>query len=125
MTNRSWTLDVKRDPNTEDHYIQLNEEILNMSGFKIGDKLKWIDNLDGSYTVMHVDMKDYSLLTEFMSVETKRYAMVFRANREDKYVVDMYENNTLVKSRMIAERTEQYSKDCAENWIMAYGEFAK
>jgi len=125
MIDKSWTLDVKHNSDTDDYYIELNEEILNMSGFKIGDKLKWIDNLDGSYTVMHVDMKDYSLLTEFMSVETKRYAMVFRANREDKYVVDMYENNTLVKSRMIAERTEQYSKDCAENWIMAYGEFAK
>jgi len=118
MIDKSWTLDVKHNSDTDDYYIELNEEILNMSGFKIGDKLKWIDNLDGSYTVMHVDMKDYSLLTEFMSVETKRYAMVFRANREDKYVVDMYENNTLVKSRMIAERTEQYSKDCAENWIL-------
>lgn len=125
MIDKSWTLDVKRSSDTDDCYIELNEEILNMSGFKIGDKLKWIDNLDGSYTVMHVDMKDYSLLTEFMSVETKRYAMVFRANRENKYVVDMYENNTLVKSKMISEHTEQYSKDCAENWIMAYGEFVK
>ncbi len=49
---KSWTLLVKKDPNSEDHYIELTEEILNESGFKIGDELHWIDNRDGSFTLM-------------------------------------------------------------------------
>ena len=46
-----WIRDVKHNPDTDEHYIELNDEILEGSGFKIGDSLKWTDNKDGSYTL--------------------------------------------------------------------------
>jgi hypothetical protein len=52
--SKSWTLDVKE---TEDGelFIELNDEILEGSGFKIGDDLLWTDNKDGSFTLTKSD----------------------------------------------------------------------
>ena len=50
--SKQWTLNVEEDPSTGDYYIQLSDEILRESGFKIGDELYWIDNGDGSFTLM-------------------------------------------------------------------------
>lgn len=49
MSRKSWILDVKQAG--EDFFIELNEEILHGSGFKIGDELDWKDNGDGSFTL--------------------------------------------------------------------------
>lgn len=49
MIKKSWILDVKQSG--EDFFIELNEEILEGSGFKIGDELDWKDNGDGSFTL--------------------------------------------------------------------------
>jgi len=47
---KSWTLPIKENENGE-MYIELNDEILNGSGFKIGDTLNWKDLKDGSYSL--------------------------------------------------------------------------
>ena len=47
---KSWTLPVKETENGE-LYIELNDEILEGSGFKIGDTLQWKDLKDGSYSL--------------------------------------------------------------------------
>ena len=47
---KSWTLPVKENENGE-LYIELNDEILEGSGFKIGDTLNWKDLKDGSYSL--------------------------------------------------------------------------
>ena len=47
---KSWTLPVKETENGE-LYIELNDEILEGSGFKIGDTLNWKDLKDGSYSL--------------------------------------------------------------------------
>lgn len=52
MNEKSWVLDVKHDESTGDKYIELNEEILKESGFKVGDSITWLDNHDGSYTLV-------------------------------------------------------------------------
>ena len=49
---KSWILNVKEDSNTGEYYIEIPQEILEESGFKIGDDLHWIDNRDGSFTLM-------------------------------------------------------------------------
>jgi hypothetical protein len=49
---KSWTLTVKEDSETGECYIEFTDEILKESGFKIGDSLYWIDNCDGSFTLM-------------------------------------------------------------------------
>jgi hypothetical protein len=47
---KSWTLPVKENENGE-LYVELNDEILEGSGFKIGDTLNWKDLKDGSYSL--------------------------------------------------------------------------
>jgi hypothetical protein len=52
-----YTLPVQYDPVTEEHYIQLSEEMLQETGWKIEDSLVWTDNKDGSYTLTKKDDK--------------------------------------------------------------------
>lgn len=55
---KSWTLPVKETENGE-LYIELNDEILEGSGFKIGDTLDWKDLKDGSYQLTKVESDLY------------------------------------------------------------------
>lgn len=122
-----WTVDVQQTEDG-DFFIQFNEEILEASGFKEGDSIKWVDNLDGSFTIMNADTMDgYVLTSEMFNNKTNRFANVYKSlnSTNDDYIVDMYENNELVVSRKITQHTEDYAEDCVENWVMCYGEFAK
>lgn len=47
---KSWTLPVQQREDGE-YYIELNDEILEGSGFKIGDELKWTDLKNGSFSL--------------------------------------------------------------------------
>jgi len=49
---KSWVLEVKEDIDSGDCYIEFPDEVLKESGFKIGDELFWIDNKDGSFTLI-------------------------------------------------------------------------
>ena len=62
---KSWTLPVKETENGE-LYIELNDEILEGSGFKIGDTLDWKDLKDGSYSLTKAE--DDLYLVESISV---------------------------------------------------------
>ena len=62
---KSWTLPVKETENGE-LYIELNDEILEGSGFKIGDTLDWKDLKDGSYSLTKAEGDLY--LVESISV---------------------------------------------------------
>ena len=59
-------------------------------------------------------------LSEYVSYDGTRKAVIkgkeVRGDRSG-YWIDMWENGQLVQSRDLAEHTEQYAKDCAENWI--------
>jgi len=57
--NKSWLLDVQEDKSTGDCYIELTDEILKESGFKVGDSLYWINNGDGSYTLTKEDLTTF------------------------------------------------------------------
>jgi hypothetical protein len=48
MSDKSWILDVQENEDGE-KFIELNEDILEQSGFKIGDELQWTDRGDGSW----------------------------------------------------------------------------
>ena len=55
----SWVVDVQEDPVTGDRYIQFTEEMLKESGMKIGDHLQWLDNGDGSFTLIKEDLTSF------------------------------------------------------------------
>ena len=46
-----YTLDVKYDSNTGDHYLQFTPDMLRQVGWDFGDTIVWKDNEDGSYTL--------------------------------------------------------------------------
>ena len=48
--NKSWVVDVQENEDGE-LFIELNDEILEGSGFKVGDDVVWEDNKDGSFTL--------------------------------------------------------------------------
>ena len=52
--SKSWTLDVQENEKGE-LFIELNDEILEGSGFKVGDDVVWEDNKDGSFTLKKSD----------------------------------------------------------------------
>lgn len=55
MSN-TWTLDIK-----EDGTIDLPQEVVDELGWKAGDKLFWIDNKDGSWSVVKEELANFIL----------------------------------------------------------------
>lgn len=54
MKNKTWTIPVEEDA-SGDAIIQFPEDFLNETGWKEGDKLRWIDNKDGSWTLQKME----------------------------------------------------------------------
>lgn len=48
--NNSWVLPVEKDG--DDLVITFPEELIEKTGWKIGDKLEWTDNKDGSFSLI-------------------------------------------------------------------------
>ena len=61
MSDKSWILDVKENEDGE-KFIELNDEILEQSGFKIGDNLEWADRGDGSWSLKKKEEKTWALV---------------------------------------------------------------
>jgi hypothetical protein len=52
MTTKSWTLTIEQDPDTGDLVLPFTDEILAELGWKDGDVLDWVDNRDGSWSLV-------------------------------------------------------------------------
>ena len=57
MENKTWTLDVEENEDGE-QYITLPQEIIEQLQLKEGDVMKWIDNKDGSWTLVKKELND-------------------------------------------------------------------
>ena len=88
---KSWTLPVKENENGE-LYIELNDEILEDSGFKIGDTLNWKDLKNGSFSLTKAEGDLY--LVEGISMFHMKF--VVRA-KEAEHAMDevVMDNGTL------------------------------
>ena len=49
---KSWTVTLEEDPDTGELILPFNEEILKEAGWKEGDVLEWIDNKNGSWSLV-------------------------------------------------------------------------
>ena len=49
---KSWTLTIEQDPDTGDLVLPFTDEILAELGWKEGDVLDWVDNQDGSWSLV-------------------------------------------------------------------------
>ena len=71
---KSFVLDVREGADKE-LYLQLNDEVLEASGFKIGDKLQWIDNKDGSWSMRKMDENLNYYVVDILSTFRNRYVI--------------------------------------------------
>jgi hypothetical protein len=55
MENKTWTLNVEENEDG-DQFIVLPDEILQQLNLKEGDTMEWIDNKDGSWTLVKKDI---------------------------------------------------------------------
>jgi hypothetical protein len=83
--SKSWVLDVKQYEDG-DFYIEFTDEMLEGSGFKIGDELDWIDNKDGSFTLTKKKEKVW-VMVECVSMFRQRYMVETPADHPE-YALD-------------------------------------
>lgn len=55
--NRSWTVTLEEDPETGDLILPFTNEMLEEVGWKEGDELEWVDNKNGSWSLVKKDDK--------------------------------------------------------------------
>jgi hypothetical protein len=58
-TQKHWTLDVEEDPETGDGILSLPPDLLEEAGWKEGDNLLWIDNKDGTWSLIKEDLTNF------------------------------------------------------------------
>lgn len=54
METQKWTLTVEEDTETGDAILQFPPELLEKAGWQEGDTLEWVDNNDGSWSLVKV-----------------------------------------------------------------------
>jgi bifunctional DNA-binding transcriptional regulator/antitoxin component of YhaV-PrlF toxin-antitoxin module len=56
---KSWTLEITEDPNTGNGILTFPPELLEEAGWKEGDAIVWIDNKDGSWSLIKEDLTNF------------------------------------------------------------------
>jgi hypothetical protein len=56
---KSWTLNVEEDSKTGEGILTLPEDLLKEAGWKEGDNLLWIDNKDGTWSLIKEDLTNF------------------------------------------------------------------
>lgn len=57
-TQKTGNLEVTKDPETGELYIELPQKILDRLGLKPDDEIVWIENSDGTWQIKKVTEKD-------------------------------------------------------------------
>jgi bifunctional DNA-binding transcriptional regulator/antitoxin component of YhaV-PrlF toxin-antitoxin module len=69
---KTWTLDVKQHEDG-DFFIEFPDEVLEGAGWRTGDRIEWIDNKDGSWTLKKRETQ--LVLVECISQFRQRYVV--------------------------------------------------
>lgn len=56
-TNKTWTVTLEEDPESGDLILPFTNEMLKEVGWKEGDVLEWIDNKNGSWSLVKKEEK--------------------------------------------------------------------
>jgi len=54
---KSWTVTLEEDPETGDVILPFPDDMLEEAGWREGDVLKWIDNKDGTWSLVKQEDK--------------------------------------------------------------------
>lgn len=78
-----WTITVEQDE-YGNLVLPLNQEILDLTKWKEGDIIEWVDNLDGSWTMKLKDSQKMEwVLVETVQMFRHRYMVQVPAGRKD------------------------------------------
>ena len=53
-----WTVALEEDPDTKDLLLPFPQDLIEQTGWEIGDTLQWIDNKDGTYSIVKLEKID-------------------------------------------------------------------
>jgi hypothetical protein len=54
-----WTLTIEEDPDTGDGILTFPPDLLEQAGWQEGDNLLWIDNKDGTWSLIKEDLTNF------------------------------------------------------------------
>lgn len=57
-----YVLDIRVDEDTGEFYINLPDEVLDKAGIKVGDSIKWVDNKNGSWSIIKMEQQNYFMI---------------------------------------------------------------
>jgi len=57
--SKQWTLNIEEDPDTGDGILVLPPDLLEEAKWKEGDNLLWIDNKDGTWSLIKEDLTNF------------------------------------------------------------------
>lgn len=111
--NKSWIVEVEQAPDGE-YFIQLTDEMLEESGFEIGDELDWRDLGDGSYQLVKKQPEMAWVMVEAVQQFRMRYlvqvpssnpewAMDTVVMKEAKEFSQQDMGETIVSHRVVSE----------------------
>lgn len=133
---KSWTLPVKENENGS-WYIELNDEILEGSGFQIGDELKWTDLKDGSFSLTKdVEVADEMdiYIVETVSTFAMKYAIRAKSAEHAMDTVVMEEiddtwqkhiGENIVRARKVTKQDYLQEFDQDNNYLRDWSEDQK
>ena len=82
-----YTAQVELDPETNEHVIQLSEDMLAELGWQIGDALVWTAQDDGSYIITRKKPNTVQVLVETVELVRHRYVIEAPSDHAD-YALD-------------------------------------
>lgn len=111
--NKSWIVEVEQAPDGE-YFIQLTDEMLEESGFEIGDELDWRDLGDGSYQLVKKQPEMVWVMVEAVQQFRMRYMVQVPASnpewamdtvvmKEAKEFSQQDMGETIVSHRVVSE----------------------
>jgi hypothetical protein len=53
-----WSVTIEEDPETGDLILPLPEDMLQLQGWVEGDILEWVDNKNGSWSLIKIDKNE-------------------------------------------------------------------
>lgn len=131
--NKSHVIEVQENSDGE-LFIELNDEILDAAGLKIGDTVEWIDNGDNSYLLKKKDTE--WVLVDTVSMFRQRYMVQVPAGKSEwaldtvtcedaKEFSQEHLGETIVSHRVVSREEALQLCDLDNNYVRSWDEGKK
>lgn len=132
---KTWTLEVEELPDGE-QFISLPDDLIEETGWKSGDELKWIDNHDGSWTLEKKVEETELVMVECISTFRQRYVVEVPKGKsewaldtvtmnEAKEFSQLHLGETIVSDRVITKEELIAISDIDNDYCKSWSEEQK